>query len=784
MDYQCTQAEEMERNRVHEETMQMLREMIKIQEEKRIFEEAARQEDEKRIAIEKEAAELEAKRKSQECLNIEEKSIPQASIRSRKSRIDPTLRNFTISTKRSLESSVKHPIPIPSEFDVISDGDCDDDYKKRFDLKVQQLWMPSIYDENNKIRECYMIRPSAITPDLPIPDSLIMEDENLDTILVTESGNTIKSSVEDLVPTPSEFADLSDGESKCDVPVGDESFLTFTTLSNPLFDSNDDFTSSDDESLFDEDVPKENFKIYSNPLFDEEIISTKIDPHCFNAESYLIESLLNRDTLIDSSPKFDYLLEEFSGELTHTDPIPPGVVDTDSEPEEEIRLAENLSYDNSSPRPPEERNSEIADTIVESLSLHLLSPLRIVTLLWRRSTYFLLPMTRCHRALRSTTMTRKGIFANGAQSSQVPVPLLDDPYEAIRQAYLVGMDTEPEPFEDHVKTETLESPRTIAPPTSLPNSTPPTLVPILYRTARMVVRVPPAMSPGLSTSIAEVVAMSDSAFLEDDEEEEDEEEEDDKEEDEEIEESLDSDSASEDTKDEGPTIDDEDPAAGDEGLAVGDEGPGMGVESLGLEGDEAVPEGQQRAASVVETVVGEPLGLGYETLRRWEIALGEGQMPSVFEVGQSSGFIPEFERPERVSALRQPTLTTWIDPKDVGSPEGLIRDHTVRLGELSLALFERSLEHEQERVAKTFRAIWRPVLALESWAVQTDAQRAALWYAISDTQIENQELRLQIAEERRARLDLAEIVDSMRRGRSPEEMCRIYEVWISSCVYH
>ncbi|GJU47870.1 hypothetical protein Tco_1217425 [Tanacetum coccineum] len=383
----------MEEIKLHEETMQMLREMIKIQEEKRIFEEAARQEDEKRIAIEKEAAELEAKRKSQECLNIEEKSIPQASIRSRKSRIDPTLRNFTISTKRipfstvktvnslkmgdkhldtqkgSLESSVKDPIPIPSESDVISDGDCDDDYQKRFDLKVQQLWMPSIYDENNKIRECYMIRPSAITPDLPIPDSLIMEDEHLDTIPVTESANTIKSSVEDLVPTPSESADLSDGESECDVPVGDESSSTFTTFSNPLFDSNDDFTSSDDESLSDEDVPKENFKIYSNPLFDdEEIISTKIDPHSFNAESNLIESLLNRDTLIDSSPKFDYLLEEFSGELAHTDPIPPGIVDIDLEPEEEISLAENLSYDNSSPRPPEELNSEIADTILETLS--------------------------------------------------------------------------------------------------------------------------------------------------------------------------------------------------------------------------------------------------------------------------------------------------------------------------------------------------------------------------------------------------------------------------------
>ncbi|GKE22670.1 hypothetical protein Tco_1434182, partial [Tanacetum coccineum] len=57
--------------------------------------------------------------------------------------------------------------------------------------------------------------------------------------------------------------------SKCDLPVNDESSQTFTTFSNPLFDSNDDFSSSDDESLSNEDVSKENFKIYSNPLFDD-----------------------------------------------------------------------------------------------------------------------------------------------------------------------------------------------------------------------------------------------------------------------------------------------------------------------------------------------------------------------------------------------------------------------------------------------------------------------------------------------------------------------------------
>ncbi|GKF91141.1 hypothetical protein Tco_0274842, partial [Tanacetum coccineum] len=65
-------------------------------------------------------------------------------------------------------------------------------------------------------------------------------------------------------------------------------------------------------------------------------------------------------------------------------------------------------------------------------------------------------------------------------------------------------------------------------------------------------------------------------------------------------------------------------------------------------------------------------------------------------------------------------------------------------------------------------AIWRLVLALESWAGQTDAQRAALWHAISDMQGENQDLRLQLAKERRAQLELAEVVNSMRRRQEPK----------------
>ncbi|GJV73166.1 hypothetical protein Tco_1493161 [Tanacetum coccineum] len=224
-------------------------------------------------------------------------------------------------------------------------------------------WKCPIFDDDDdkeytiQVREYYKNSPVAITPELPITDSLIMEDEHFNTIPETELDKENESSVKDLNLTPSEsedlFEDLSDIERECDMPVCDD----FMTFSNHLFDSNDDFTSSDDESLFDEDVPKEIFKIYSNPLFDEEIISTKIDSHHFNAESDLIESLLNKDTVI-TSPKIDFLLEEFAGELALINPIPPGIAETNFDPKEDIRLIKKLLYDNSSPRPPEELNSK------------------------------------------------------------------------------------------------------------------------------------------------------------------------------------------------------------------------------------------------------------------------------------------------------------------------------------------------------------------------------------------------------------------------------------------
>ncbi|GJT11573.1 hypothetical protein Tco_0858615 [Tanacetum coccineum] len=130
----------------------------------------------------------------------------------------------------------------------------------------------------------------AITPVLPTmepEDSLIMGDENLSTIPEKELDEFIKSSVEDLVPIPCESEDTSDSDKECDLPFCDN----FVTFSNPLFDLNDDFTSSDDESLLEEDVLEENFKIYSNPLFkfDDEYISSDVNPF-FNEVLEDIES--------------------------------------------------------------------------------------------------------------------------------------------------------------------------------------------------------------------------------------------------------------------------------------------------------------------------------------------------------------------------------------------------------------------------------------------------------------------------------------------------------------
>nr|GEW86325.1 hypothetical protein [Tanacetum cinerariifolium] len=199
---------------------------------------------------------------------------------------------------------------------------------------------------------------------------------------------------------PACYDDDDDDYTFAITPNEPDNYLKFTTFLNSLFDSDYDFYSSDDQSFSDEDFPKE---IYSNPLFDEEIIPIKIDPHHFNAEFELIESLRNHDSSIIISSKIDSLFDEFADELTFFNSIPPGIDETDCDPGEETHFIKRLLCDNSSSRPLKEF---VSDAEIESFSP---SPILVEdsdSLLEE----ILLRITQCRRALRTMTMTLKGIF--------------------------------------------------------------------------------------------------------------------------------------------------------------------------------------------------------------------------------------------------------------------------------------------------------------------------------------------------------------------------------------
>ncbi|GKD13164.1 hypothetical protein Tco_1197571, partial [Tanacetum coccineum] len=196
-----------------------------------------------------------------------------------------------------------------------------------------QYWKPPIfYDDDDEddeessipLRDLIFELPLsvAITPDLPITDSLIMEDEHLNTISETESDEENESGVKDLNLTPSESEDLSedlsDIESECDMPFCDH----FTTFSNPLFDSNDNFTSSDDESLSDED---EDIRLVEKSLYDN---SSPRPPKKLNSENsnVVIESLSPSPIPVEDS---DSLMEDIVIFIALDDSIPSGIKNDD-----------------------------------------------------------------------------------------------------------------------------------------------------------------------------------------------------------------------------------------------------------------------------------------------------------------------------------------------------------------------------------------------------------------------------------------------------------------------
>ncbi|GJS16998.1 hypothetical protein Tco_0411470 [Tanacetum coccineum] len=187
----------------------------------------------------------------------------------------------------------------------------------------------------------------AITPVLPIEEpvnSLSMGDEHLDTIPETESDEVIKSSVENLVPIPSESEGIPD--KMCDVPLCNNptSLEAFKEHSETIIDYNDDSTSSDDDSY-------ENIEYVDASPPDVEIVSLEVveivDPEVGRIDDDILltikdntlrEKLLNVNLLI---AKIDALRDN---------PTPSSDVVTKSTSTfPNLFLEETNTFDNSSP---------------------------------------------------------------------------------------------------------------------------------------------------------------------------------------------------------------------------------------------------------------------------------------------------------------------------------------------------------------------------------------------------------------------------------------------------
>ncbi|GKC38669.1 hypothetical protein Tco_1051053 [Tanacetum coccineum] len=164
----------------------------------------------------------------------------------------------------------------------------------------------------------------AITPDLPIEESensLIIGDEHLDTIPATKSDKVIKSSVEILVPIPSEFEGISNDT--CDVPVR-EDLSTLDALndnSEILSDSNSDGTSSDDDDFENVEYEEVNDVDQKEKEFDLEDI-LQIQDVILREKLLNVHRLISKIESLKDNPTPDRVFESPS-------PFPIPVVDSD-----------------------------------------------------------------------------------------------------------------------------------------------------------------------------------------------------------------------------------------------------------------------------------------------------------------------------------------------------------------------------------------------------------------------------------------------------------------------
>nr|GEW53446.1 hypothetical protein [Tanacetum cinerariifolium] len=193
-----------------------------------------------------------------------------------------------------------------------------------------------------------------------------------------ESGEIIKSGVEELVPILNENEVTSEDKRECDVPIFENSPIC-DDHSEIFSDSKND---NDKQSLTLKcgDTPSISYNNFES-LNKVDLIDATCEEYSqevlgfFDRNILYFENLLKEDSfqlplmdlkVAEEPPEVG--LKDFFNELAH---INPEITKADFDYEEEIRLIENLLYDNSSPRPLEELYVN-ADTIVESFPSSLI----------------------------------------------------------------------------------------------------------------------------------------------------------------------------------------------------------------------------------------------------------------------------------------------------------------------------------------------------------------------------------------------------------------------------
>ncbi|GJQ91657.1 hypothetical protein Tco_0002796 [Tanacetum coccineum] len=212
------------------------------------------------------------------------------------------------------------------------------------------------------------------------------------------------------------------------------------------------------------------------------------------------------------------------------------------------------------------------------------------------------------------------------------------------------------------------------------------------------------------------------------------------------------------------------------------------TEDESLDSDTEIP--------VVDTTADEPLGLGYGALRHRELALGEGSVPSTFEIRQSSRSMSEQQRVEETPAPRPPVRVTWVDPVDgivyieilidvppvhvpiqtPPSPEW--SSGSLPVSPSSLAVLTpvaspattpaATIAVDEDEFLELYTRS-RAVLALESRAGHADAQRAEMWQARYDDHRLIHDLLVQHTAMQREVQEMRDRVATLEQERSRRE---------------